>query len=121
MTALWETTLRRVQEGNAPVDGFLHAVRVQLAELVTRAKCAGPLKLPGVETRPCRAPGCTGSSEPGKRGRLVVLSISPMLGDGASCLSTVQPVARTASQQAPTVAISGDAVVFGSLFGGSSR
>ena len=61
MTALWESTLRKVQEGQAPLDGFLHAVRAQLGELVARAKSAGPLNLPGGETRPCRAPGCTGT------------------------------------------------------------
>jgi DNA topoisomerase-3 len=37
MTALWESTLRKVQEGQAPLEGFLHAVRVQLGELVARA------------------------------------------------------------------------------------
>jgi len=61
MKALWESTLRKVQEGQAPLDGFLHAVRAQLGELVARAKNAGPLTLPGAETRPCGAPGCTGT------------------------------------------------------------
>lgn len=61
MTALWESTLRRVQEGRAPLDRFLQAVRAQLGELVARAKSAGPLTLPGAETRPCGAPGCTGT------------------------------------------------------------
>jgi hypothetical protein len=37
MTALWESTLRKVQEGRAPLDGFLHAVRAQLGELVANA------------------------------------------------------------------------------------
>jgi DNA topoisomerase III len=60
MTALWESTLRKVQEGQAPLDGFLTAVRSQLTELVTRARSAGPLTLPGVETRPCRSPNCDG-------------------------------------------------------------
>ena len=61
MTALWESTLRKVQEGQAPLEGFLHAVRAQLGELVERAKNAGPLNLPGAETRPCGGSGCTGS------------------------------------------------------------
>jgi DNA topoisomerase-3 len=61
MTALWEAALRKVQEGQAPLAGFLQAVRCELGELVARAKGAGPLKLPGAETRPCRVPGCKGS------------------------------------------------------------
>jgi|SRR5579871_38754 len=61
MTALWESTLRKVQEGQAPLDGFLYAVRAQLGDLVAHAKRGGPLKLPGGEARPCRASGCNGS------------------------------------------------------------
>jgi len=60
MTALWEATLRKVQDRQAPLEGFLNAVQTKLAELVARAKSGGPLNLPGAETRPCRAPGCTG-------------------------------------------------------------
>jgi DNA topoisomerase III len=62
MTALWEASLRKISEGQAPLDGFLEAVRRQLGELVARAKIAGAaaLHLPAVETRPCRAPGCAG-------------------------------------------------------------
>ena len=80
MTALWESTLRKVQEGQAPLDGFLHAVRAQLHELVARAKRAGPLVLPGVETRPCRAPGCTGSlrKRAGKNGAFWACSNYPV-------------------------------------------
>jgi DNA topoisomerase-3 len=79
MTALWESTLRKVQDGQAPLDGFLHAVRKQLGELVTRAKSAGPLNLPAVETRPCRAPGCSGSlrKRPGKNGAFWACSNYP--------------------------------------------
>lgn len=60
LTALWESGLRRVQAREVSLVGFLHAVRAQLADLVTRAKNAGPLVLPGAERRPCCAPGCTG-------------------------------------------------------------
>jgi DNA topoisomerase-3 len=60
MTALWEATLRKVQDRQAPLEGFLNAVQTKIAELVARAKSGGPLNLPGAETRPCRAPGCTG-------------------------------------------------------------
>jgi DNA topoisomerase-3 len=51
MTALWEATLRKVQDRQAPLDGFLNAVQSKLAEFVTRAKSAGPLTLPDAETR----------------------------------------------------------------------
>jgi DNA topoisomerase-3 len=63
MTALWEASLRKISEGQAPLDTFLEAVRRQLGELVARAKSAGAaaLRLPAVETRPCRAPGCPGA------------------------------------------------------------
>ena len=63
MTALWEASLRKISEGQAPLDTFLEAVRRQLGELVARAKSAGAaaLRLPAVETRPCRAPGCAGA------------------------------------------------------------
>jgi len=62
MTALWEASLRKISEGQAPLDAFLEAVRRQLGELVARARSAGAaaLRLPAVETRPCRAPGCAG-------------------------------------------------------------
>lgn len=79
MTALWESTLRKVQEGQAPLDGFLQAVCGQLGELVARAKSSGPLNLPGAETRPCRAPGCTGSlrKRSGKNGAFWACSSYP--------------------------------------------
>src|SRR5450755_2575154 len=79
MTALWETTLRKVQDRQAPLDGFLNSVQSKLAELVIRAKSAGPLNLPGAETRPCRAPGCTGSlrKRTGKNGAFWACSRYP--------------------------------------------
>ena len=60
MTALWEATLRRIQDGQAPLAQFLDAVRGQLGDLVARARAAGPLKMPGAETQPCPAQGCGG-------------------------------------------------------------
>jgi DNA topoisomerase III len=86
MTTLWESTLRKVQEGHAPLEGFLHAVRVQLSELVARAKNDGPLSLPGAETRPCRAPGCTGSlrKRTGKKGAFWACSRYPDCRETAS-------------------------------------
>ena len=90
MTALWESTLRKVQEGQAPLEGFLHAVRAQLGELVARAKSAGPLDLPGAETRPCRAPGCTGSlrKRSGKKGAFWACSRYPDCRETASTESS---------------------------------
>jgi DNA topoisomerase-3 len=52
---------RSLTEGKAPLEQFLQAVEVQLGELVARARSAGPLRLPGGETRPCPAQGCGGS------------------------------------------------------------
>jgi DNA topoisomerase III len=60
LTALWEAMLRRIQDGHASLSGFLEAVRIQLGELVERAKNAGSIQIPGIETRPCAAPGCSG-------------------------------------------------------------
>jgi DNA topoisomerase-3 len=60
MTALWEATLRKIQDGQASLESFLKAVRGQLGELVERARSVGAIQLPGVETRPCTAPGCPG-------------------------------------------------------------
>ena len=86
MTALWESTLGKVQEGEAPLEGFLHAVRLQLGELVARAKSAGPLDLSGAETRPCPAPGCTGSlcKRSGKKGAFWACSRYPDCRETAS-------------------------------------
>ena len=90
MTALWEATLRKVQDRQAPLDGFLNAVQSKLAELVTRAKSAGPLNLPGAETRPCHAPGCTGSlrKRTGKNGAFWACSRYPDCRQTASAESS---------------------------------
>jgi DNA topoisomerase-3 len=90
MTALWEATLREVQDRQAPLDGFLNAVQSKLAELVTRAKSAGPLNLPGAETRPCRAPGCSGQlrKRTGKNGAFWACSRYPDCRETASTESS---------------------------------
>lgn len=49
MTALWEATLRKIQDDQAPLHGFLEAVRGQLGELVECARSAGAIQLPGAE------------------------------------------------------------------------
>jgi DNA topoisomerase-3 len=79
LTALWEAGLRRVHDGEGSLDDFLAAVRAQLGELVTRAKAAGPLQLPGIEQRPCAAPGCSGTlrQRPGKNGAFWACSRYP--------------------------------------------
>ena len=61
MTALWEAALRKIQDGQAPLHQFLAAVTSQLQELVTGARVAPPMRLPGAETKPCPSPGCAGS------------------------------------------------------------
>ena len=95
LTALWESTLRKVQEGQVPVDGFLQAVRAQLGELVARAKSAGPLTLPGAETRPCSAPGCNGTlrKRAGKNGAFWACSRYP------DCRQTVSVEPTTQGMQ----------------------
>jgi DNA topoisomerase-3 len=79
MTALWEASLRKISEGQAPLEGFLEAVRRQLGELVGRAKRVGAIQLPGIETRPCTAPGCAGvlRVRVGKAGRFWTCSRYP--------------------------------------------
>jgi DNA topoisomerase III len=79
MTALWEASLRKTSEGLAPLEGFLDAVRRQLGELVERARCVGAIQLPGIETRPCTAPGCAGvlRARVGKAGRFWACSRYP--------------------------------------------
>jgi DNA topoisomerase-3 len=92
MTALWEASLRKISEGQAPLDAFLEAVRRQLGELVSRAKAAGPLELPGVETRTCPAQGCGGAfrKRTGKNGQFWSCSRYP------ECTKT-EPVSQEGS------------------------
>jgi Bacterial conjugation TrbI-like protein/DNA topoisomerase len=79
MTARWEASLRKISEGQAPLEGFLDAVRRQLGELVERARRVGAIQLPGIETRPCTAPGCAGvlRVRVGKAGRFWACSCYP--------------------------------------------
>jgi DNA topoisomerase-3 len=80
MTALREATLCKIQDGQAPLDGFLQAVRGQLGELVERSRSAGAIQIPGLdETRPCPTPGCAGSLRAcvGKAGRFWACSRYP--------------------------------------------
>jgi len=98
LTALWEATLRKVQDGQAPLEGFLHAVRGQLGELVERGKTAGELNLPNAETRPCRAPGCSGQLQKrtGKNGAFWACSRYPDCRQTASVESTTAGMRRGA-------------------------
>jgi DNA topoisomerase III len=95
LTALWEATLRKVQDGQTPLEGFLHAVQDQLGELVERAKTAGALNLPGAQTRPCRAPGCSGHlrKRTGKNGAFWACSRYP------DCRQTENVESRTAERR----------------------
>src|SRR4029078_1698728 len=61
MTALCEAALRKIRHGQAPLHEFLEAVTAQLQELVTGARVAPPMRLPGAETKPCPSAGCAGS------------------------------------------------------------
>jgi DNA topoisomerase-3 len=60
MTALWEAALRKIQDGQASLHQFLAAVTAQLQELVTGARVAPPMRLPGAETKLCPSGGCAG-------------------------------------------------------------
>lgn len=56
MTALWEATLRKIQEGHVSLDSFIDAIRGQVRELVARGARAGTPNL-GAEARSRPAPG----------------------------------------------------------------
>lgn len=46
MTAVWESALRRIHDGELPLDRFLAVVTQQLGELVLQGKAQGALRLP---------------------------------------------------------------------------
>jgi DNA topoisomerase-3 len=58
MTALWELAMRRLADGQMPLDRFLASVVDQLRKLVEAGRARGALAVPG--GRPCPASGCTG-------------------------------------------------------------
>ena len=58
MTALWEVAMRRIADGQMPLDRFLAGVIDQLRKLVDAGRARGALAVPGA--RPCPASGCTG-------------------------------------------------------------
>jgi DNA topoisomerase-3 len=47
MTALWESAMRRISEGEMPFDDFLARVLGQLRDLIARGKASGAVKMPG--------------------------------------------------------------------------
>jgi DNA topoisomerase-3 len=87
MTALWEAALRKIEQGRAPLDKFLAALASQISELVRTAIAGGPLRLPGVEARPCPSPGCTGylRARTGRNGKFLSCSRYP------DCTHTAEP------------------------------
>jgi DNA topoisomerase-3 len=58
MTAVWESAMRRIHDGEMPLDAFLQGVLRQLDRLVAQGKALGRLTMPGA--RACPAPGCGG-------------------------------------------------------------
>src|SRR5690606_3015485 len=46
LTAIWESAMRRIHEGELPLERFLDAVVRQTSELVARGKQQGALQLP---------------------------------------------------------------------------
>jgi DNA topoisomerase-3 len=73
LTAMWETGLRRIQDGHLELDRFLAVVARQLGELVRRGKAQGPLPLPPPSTASARLSGSRGraskKSRAPRRGR----------------------------------------------------
>ena len=59
LTALWETAMRRIADGQMPLSQFLAGVLEQLRKLVDAGRARGTLPVPG--GRPCPVPGCTGA------------------------------------------------------------
>jgi len=81
MTALWEAALRKINDGSAPMQAFLTAVRDQLRDLVANARASDCVEIAGVETRPCPS-GCGGRlrRRRGKRGPFLACSSYPACG-----------------------------------------
>lgn len=59
LTALWEVAMRRIADGQMPLDQFLAGVVDQLRKLVEAGRARGALTVPGA--RPCPVAGCTGA------------------------------------------------------------
>ncbi len=56
-TAIWESAMRRINDGQLDLARFLGAVTAQLTELVTQGKAQGALPLPvGAVAKPSRTP-----------------------------------------------------------------
>jgi DNA topoisomerase-3 len=56
-TAIWESAMRRINDGQLDLGRFLGAVTAQLTELVTQGKAQGALPLPaGAMAKPARTP-----------------------------------------------------------------
>jgi DNA topoisomerase-3 len=56
MTALWETAVRRIADGQASLDSFLSAVLKQIEEFVRAGRELGSLKVPATASTAIRAP-----------------------------------------------------------------
>jgi DNA topoisomerase-3 len=60
LTAYWEAAMRKIADGQMPLDAFLAGVRKQLTELVSAGRSLGVLSIPGA-TRLCTRSGCSGT------------------------------------------------------------
>ena len=58
LTALWESAMRKIADGQMPLAAFLDGVLRQLTDLIAQGRARGPLISP--DARPCPAPGCRG-------------------------------------------------------------
>jgi DNA topoisomerase-3 len=69
MTALWEAAMRRIADGQMPLDAFLAAVLKQLGELVAAGRALGALRVPTQAVRHQPAGQSPPSRRPGRKRR----------------------------------------------------
>jgi DNA topoisomerase-3 len=59
MTALWEAAMRKIHDGQMPLEAFLSATVRQLRDLIASGMASGPLDVGGPK-EPCPRAGCGG-------------------------------------------------------------
>ena len=69
MTALWEAAMRRIADGQMPLDAFLVAVLKQLGELVAAGRALGALRVPSHAVRGQPSGQSPPSRRPGRKRR----------------------------------------------------
>jgi DNA topoisomerase-3 len=69
MTALWEAAMRRIADGQMPLDAFLGAVLSQLRDLVAAGRALGSLRVPSQPGRQAEGRVSGSSRRPNRRRR----------------------------------------------------